>query len=394
MRAEEVRRRAASRPAHPGSEGRGAMCELQRPIATILEDSAGAAVFGTCDKTAFKNWKAVVGGNNGHWIIPVWYLTAIEQVDEKQVRLRCQPATEAGRLDALDAPSRPACDRRPNRPVSIAWKAEEDAMNADEASDAIAKYLAGGPADREQLAKACEAVNSDEECRQFFCDEFGLAGPPETTCEKFDAHVAELAEMTSARREREMAELVRHAEQCAALPANLLGGSRALDLPGGCRRDCPRAAGRADVGRGHPAGHRPGRRNHRMRAQSAVGLMPGGRRHEAGEVDGRGGRRAAGAGKRGASVDLGRRSARGRRRGIRSPPGEDHRSSAKARPRARPCCRASWKACLKASWPECTSSSVGESGRAARTARAFRTISKPGSLIISTRPWRSRPAST
>jgi hypothetical protein len=88
-------------------------------------------------------------------------------------------------------------------------------MNADEAADAIAKYLAGGPADRQQLAKACEAVNADEECRQFFCDEFGLAGPPETTCEKFDAHVAELAEMTSAQREREMAELVRHAEQCA-----------------------------------------------------------------------------------------------------------------------------------------------------------------------------------
>jgi hypothetical protein len=79
--------------------GRCATCKAQ--ASTVLEDFAGAAVFGACDKTAFKKWKAVVGGNNGHWIIPVWYLTVIEQVDEKQVRLRCQPATEAGGLDAL-----------------------------------------------------------------------------------------------------------------------------------------------------------------------------------------------------------------------------------------------------------------------------------------------------
>ena len=89
-------------------------------------------------------------------------------------------------------------------------------MNVDEATDIIAKYFLGGPAAHKQLAEACAAVNADDECRRFFSREFGLGGPPETACEKFAANVAEFAEMLPAQREREMPELARHAEQCAA----------------------------------------------------------------------------------------------------------------------------------------------------------------------------------
>jgi len=88
-------------------------------------------------------------------------------------------------------------------------------MNVDEAAGIIARYLAGGSASRSQLVEACKVVNADKESHRFFMREFGLGGPPETTCEKFDANVAELAEMSRAQREREMPELARHAEQCA-----------------------------------------------------------------------------------------------------------------------------------------------------------------------------------
>jgi len=87
-------------------------------------------------------------------------------------------------------------------------------MNLDVAARIIAGYLAGGPATRAELMEACKAVNADEDCLAVFSREFGLGGPPESTCAKFDANVAELAEMPVARREREMPELARHAKHC------------------------------------------------------------------------------------------------------------------------------------------------------------------------------------
>jgi hypothetical protein len=87
-------------------------------------------------------------------------------------------------------------------------------MNVDDAARTIADYVLGGAATREQLEQACQAVNSHSACRAFFVREFGLDGPPETACRQFDAHMAELIEMSRVQRERELPELVRHAEHC------------------------------------------------------------------------------------------------------------------------------------------------------------------------------------
>ena len=87
-------------------------------------------------------------------------------------------------------------------------------MNVDDAARTIAEYLVGGPATRSQLTEACKSVNADEDCLAVFSREFGLSDPPESVCSKFDANVAELAEMSPAQREREMPELVQHAAQC------------------------------------------------------------------------------------------------------------------------------------------------------------------------------------
>lgn len=88
-------------------------------------------------------------------------------------------------------------------------------MNVDEAIEIIAKYLRGGPTGHRQLVEACKTVNADDDSRDFFSREFGLNDAPETMCARFDANVAELADMPPAQRGWEMAELVRHAEQCA-----------------------------------------------------------------------------------------------------------------------------------------------------------------------------------
>lgn len=83
------------------AESNGQLAAWTTAARDVLESFAGAGVLDTCDKAAFQKWKTLVGRENGHWIVPIWYLTVIEQVDEKQIRLRCQPALEAERLDAL-----------------------------------------------------------------------------------------------------------------------------------------------------------------------------------------------------------------------------------------------------------------------------------------------------
>ena len=83
------------------AESAGRLPDWVEAAQGILASIAGPEVLATCDKAAFQKWRAVIGHGNRHWIIPVWYLTVLEQIDERQIRLRCQPAQQADRLDAL-----------------------------------------------------------------------------------------------------------------------------------------------------------------------------------------------------------------------------------------------------------------------------------------------------
>jgi len=93
----------------------------------ILASIAGPEVLATCDKAAFQKWRAVIGDTNRHWIVPVWYLTVLEQIDDKQIGLRCQPPQQADRLEALGRAIRarlapPSTSAPPECPVATLTK--------------------------------------------------------------------------------------------------------------------------------------------------------------------------------------------------------------------------------------------------------------------------------
>ena len=89
-------------------------------------------------------------------------------------------------------------------------------MTHEEARRTLAAYLAGRRVSRELLAEARALVQSDDAFLSHLKSELSLDAQWTVDCDLFSASVAELAAMTRAERERELPELLAHAESCPA----------------------------------------------------------------------------------------------------------------------------------------------------------------------------------
>jgi len=217
-------------------EGRDFRREEEAAYAA-LQHLIGDVGLQTCSADSLGVWRKTIGRSGYHWIVPVWFLTVVEQLNEQQLLTRLQvddheeeavvrlaraiAARYAGPRGGGDQ-AVPGDSGAVHQPVYARQSghggqqrsAKGHPMDLAEAKEIIAAYLMGRSVMRQDLEHACERARSDARYVQYLAEELWIHADWGSECEAFLSQVTEFAAMSQAARQQTMPTSLAHVEAC------------------------------------------------------------------------------------------------------------------------------------------------------------------------------------